>query len=64
MNVLNLTSTLMKLINWEEVVIAVARPPVSNKRIAETIAEKHLVHSPNKDRILDMIKGCDTYYYY
>ena len=47
---------------WEEVAIAVARPPFNNKRLAETIAEKHLIHSPNKDRILDMIKGCNTYY--
>ena len=45
---------------WEEVIVAVARPPFRNKRLAETIAENYLKHSPNKDKILTMIKKCDT----
>ena len=46
--------------SWEEVVIAVARPSVGNKRLAKRIAEKHL-HSPNKERIMSMLNNCDTY---
>ena len=45
---------------WEEVIVAVARPPFSNKQLAETIAKEHLKHSPNKDMILNMINSCDT----
>ena len=45
---------------WEEVIVAVARPPFGDKRLAETIAEKYLKHNPNKDKILTMIKKCDT----
>ena len=47
--------------SWEEVVIAVARSPFTNKRLAKTIAEKHL-HSPNKDIILTTLSNCDTLY--
>ena len=47
--------------SWEEVVIAVARPPINNRRLARTIANDHL-RSPNKDRILDMLKSCPKFY--
>ena len=45
---------------WEEVVIAVARPPLKNKRLAKEIAEKHMEDSPSINRVLTMIKSCDT----
>ena len=45
---------------WEEVIIAVLRSPFGDKRLAATIAEKYLKHSPIKDTILTMIKKCDT----
>ena len=47
---------------WEEVVIAVARPPFRDKILAKMIAEKHLEHSPSKDKIMAMIESCDTFY--
>ena len=45
---------------WEEVIVAVATPPFRNKQLAEIIAENYLKDSPNKDKILTMIKKCDT----
>ena len=46
---------------WEEVVMAVVRPPLKNKRVAKEIAKKYLC-SPNNDTILSMVKYCDTFY--
>ena len=43
--------------SWEEVVIAVARHPFNNKRLAKNIAEKHL-HSPNNHTIISMVDKC------
>ena len=47
--------------SWEEVVIAVARPSVGDKRLAKRIAEKCL-YSPNNVTILSMLNNCDTFY--
>ena len=48
--------------SWEEVVIAVARPPFYNKHLAKRIVRRHL-HSPNNDTLLSMLKNCKTLYY-
>ena len=47
--------------SWEEVVIAVARYPFYDKRLAKNIAEEHL-QSPNLSKIMSMLDNCDTYH--
>lgn len=41
--------------SWEEVVIAVARPPFKNKRLAKKIVQKYIVHESNRNNILNWL---------
>lgn len=43
--------------SWEELVIAVSRPPFKDKRLAKDIAQTY-VHESNVESILEMVEIC------